>query len=625
MKGLQWYTSAFIIFAILISSILIPHNSYAQISVSGNQSGIWEAGSSFLVVGSVTVPSGDTLTIEPGVIVNVEQPSFSITVQGVLNASGTAADSIRFTSNDTTKAGGQWRGLEIRGGQGNFEYCVIEAAGDFSQFPGFTFAGLKTTGSSTLTISKSTIRKILNTHDTRTSYGLWVTGNSTATVTDLLVEDVQDDGIRIEFQSAATVTGTEVRNAGGDGLEINTNSVSVAISSITGNIFSNNGAYGARLISATKSPIFSDNTISGNGSGGLGVSGTFDQSIIWDVDTDLLKSTTINGGFTLTIPPGVVVEGIGLNTFLRIQGTLEAVGTETDSIVFTSDDAIKAGGQWRGIDIRRGIATMEYCLIEAAGDFSEFPGFTYAGLQAASGATLTISKSTIRKILNTHDTRTSYGLWVTGNSTATVTDLLVEDVQDDGIRIEFQSAATVTGTEVRNAGGDGLEINTNSVSVAISSITGNIFSNNGAYGARLISATKSPIFSDNTISGNGSGGLGVSGTFDQSIIWDVDTDLLKSTTINGGFTLTIPPGVVVEGIGLNTFLRIQGTLEAVGTEADSIVFTSDMITKMVDSGKASESKAAARAILNIALSRPPVIIPMAPQKQGGVFVQTCLQ
>lgn len=62
---------------------------YSQTNVSGNQSGIWtSADSPYSVIGNITVPPGEILTIEAGVTVSF-QGHYKITVLGTLNAQGT--------------------------------------------------------------------------------------------------------------------------------------------------------------------------------------------------------------------------------------------------------------------------------------------------------------------------------------------------------------------------------------------------------------------------------------------------------------------------------------------------------------------------------------------------------
>lgn len=64
--------------------------------VSGNVSGEWtKTGSPYMVIDNCTVPSGQTLTIQPGVIVIVEE-KISITINGRIIANGTTTENITF-------------------------------------------------------------------------------------------------------------------------------------------------------------------------------------------------------------------------------------------------------------------------------------------------------------------------------------------------------------------------------------------------------------------------------------------------------------------------------------------------------------------------------------------------
>ncbi|MDO9578441.1 MAG: choice-of-anchor Q domain-containing protein, partial [Candidatus Cloacimonadales bacterium] len=80
-------------FAYLFSQTTIP---------AGNVSGIWDlTGSPYLIEGEIEIPNGQTLTIDPGCLIEF-QGHYKFNVQGRLLAVGTEQDSIRFTVADTT-------------------------------------------------------------------------------------------------------------------------------------------------------------------------------------------------------------------------------------------------------------------------------------------------------------------------------------------------------------------------------------------------------------------------------------------------------------------------------------------------------------------------------------------
>jgi len=100
--------------------------------VSGNVSGVWDIGGSpYLLDGEVTVPAGQTLTIDPGVVV-FSNSWYGLHVQGTLRAIGTDTDSILFT---TTPVGFPpsnpgWKGIRFENAGNNNEiaYSIIENA-----------------------------------------------------------------------------------------------------------------------------------------------------------------------------------------------------------------------------------------------------------------------------------------------------------------------------------------------------------------------------------------------------------------------------------------------------------------------------------------------------------------
>jgi hypothetical protein len=72
------------------------------------------SGSPYVVTRDVQVGIGVFLTIEPGVVVKVVPGRTSLLVDGALVAQGNSTHIIRFTSNSTTPAMGDWENIQIR-------------------------------------------------------------------------------------------------------------------------------------------------------------------------------------------------------------------------------------------------------------------------------------------------------------------------------------------------------------------------------------------------------------------------------------------------------------------------------------------------------------------------------
>ncbi len=87
---------------------------------------------------------------------------------------------------------------------------------------------------------------------------------------------------------------------------------------------------------------------------GIMVSGVIDQDTTWSDTISVVGDVTINDGITLTIEPGSTIKFMG-HYKLNVQGRLLAVGTETDSILFTITDTTNftnmntTAGGWHGI------------------------------------------------------------------------------------------------------------------------------------------------------------------------------------------------------------------------------------------------------------------------------------
>jgi hypothetical protein len=95
---------------------------------AGNVSGIWTlVNSPYFVDGEITIPNGETLTIEPGVRI-VFTGHYKFNIQGRLLAIGTVNDTIRFTAQDPSTG---WHSLRFNNTPGSNDtskivYCSLK-------------------------------------------------------------------------------------------------------------------------------------------------------------------------------------------------------------------------------------------------------------------------------------------------------------------------------------------------------------------------------------------------------------------------------------------------------------------------------------------------------------------
>jgi subtilisin family serine protease len=115
-------------YAVTVSFTVTTASGIQQVSGVIPTDTTWTADIEYLVTGNILIPSGVTLTVEPGTMVRV-QGGKSFRVDGNLVANGEADALIRFTSAMQTpfSESDYWSGISfVNGGKGVFTYCWFE-------------------------------------------------------------------------------------------------------------------------------------------------------------------------------------------------------------------------------------------------------------------------------------------------------------------------------------------------------------------------------------------------------------------------------------------------------------------------------------------------------------------
>ena len=469
----------------------------------------------YLMLGTLTIPESYSLTINKGIVIKGFSSSHRFVVKGALMADGEdASNRIVITSakddkhgnpTDTNKDGtqsepdpGNWGGIIFEGTSADtslIQYCHLK----YGQMPSQYYNTQYLSGGTVTTVNASPT--IQNNIISNTRYGLYL------------------------FQASHPVIG---------GNEIT------------------NTQYTPIALSVSADPAFSGNSFLNTGWTALGIIGEklgFDGTIklrnVASYDSIayvLLNDLTINSGTYVDVDPGVVVKMNG-NSDIFVDGGFKAMGTENDTIIFTSihddnygnprdtedngDATSPARGNWGTIRFQAtsddAYDTLNYCMMLYGGAGSNgIINFTDAG-GTVSNTLLTDSYG--------------YGLRCEGTADPVCSNNVeIKNCRLDPIAMSLKSDPTFSFS--------GMKINANG---------------NGSNGIRILEGTLS---SDATLIRRDVGGI-------YNIAYIID-----NLTVSSGATLTIHPGVVIKFTRYTSRITVDGALVADGTPEEKIVFTS---------------------------------------------------
>lgn len=328
-----------------ISYLIVPPNT-TTLSASKT---LRQAHSPYIIAGATAIASGATLTIEPGVTVKVIN-SGSLTVNGILNAVGAAANPIVITSFQDDEYGGDLNG---------------DGSASWPQVNSWDFIALNSSGS-TLDYARVRYGGNYPSGPSLPPQGMFFVNGVSATVTNSTFEFFRDAGVSLHVSDG--VFRDNVVQAGTTTPASNAVSVGIRVSGspeISGNTVRNN-AFGvwvmenagtARILNNTFTAnisgavtlsnnsirtVLGGNTASGNRPhNGVIVSGTVTQPISLSADLPYIGVFTAQNA-TLTIPAGAVFKGRNTISFFGMTTVpFDIRGTAAAPVVFTSlaDDA----------------------------------------------------------------------------------------------------------------------------------------------------------------------------------------------------------------------------------------------------------------------------------------------
>lgn len=372
----------------------------------------WAASNQVFYINRVIIDKGDSLTIEPGVVVKLsedqaKQEGSGLDIYGTLTADGTSASPIVITSYYDDDFGGDT----------NFDGDSDGRIADDGDWQTITFHP----GSSGL-IDNCLIRY--------GEKGISI-NNASPTITDSEISYHSFRAIGIKGVSAPTIKGNTLQNNDHDDPDndqiggVITTGDEKATPIIENNTIYNNRNY-AIGITANNAGLIKNNNIIGNRYNAIKVCSDITKDVTWSETSApfyVSEALSVGDSPTWTIQPGVKIKS-NAPIYLNKWAKLVAIGNKDNPIIFTSyrDDSVggdtnadddyapAATGDWGGIAFNDGIneGTLKYVEISYGANgldcASASPTVTHAtitkcgtGINCRLGATPVITKSILSK------------------------------------------------------------------------------------------------------------------------------------------------------------------------------------------------------------------------------------
>jgi uncharacterized repeat protein (TIGR01451 family) len=387
---------------------------------NSNQPAVYETDGILEVLDDVT------LTLDPGVTMLFEA-DFGVRIYGTMNAIGTPAQAITFTS-IADSAAGEWGGIRFDGsgsyeGRGTFEYVTVRNGGD-------TFDSVSTNlavkHDGVITVSNSVVEDTSGT-------GIYVE-DALAWLEDLTVRNNSNAGISGALGGEMTVQNCECTDNGRYPIRVEARYAD----NLTNNTFTNNEhdrIYVYTSSSDSNKQVSRDSTWSNS-----------NHPAIYEIGGTL----EVVDDVTLTVQPDVTML-FQNNQGAMIYGSVTAVGTITQPITFTS--VISGAGQWGGLRFNGdgaddGHGRLEHVIISNGGDYLDSAS---VNLSVKHSDVFTLSHSLI-----TNSRRD--GIYVEDSSPIWFEDTTIRDNSRDGMRFAAGNQGTIQSCQIMNNGQDGIYI-----------------------------------------------------------------------------------------------------------------------------------------------------------------------
>ncbi len=571
---------------------------------------------------SLKVDAGATLTLQPGISIKGSLVYGPLIVNGTLNAQGTAANPITFSSWSDDSDGYDTNGDGPSQGRSNvkdWDGITINATSGATTILDHTRVsyadeGVVINGGASPTISNSELSH-------NQFYGIQVSAGGAPPIHHDAFSANGDYGVWYSASSGqsgaidihdnvVTGNGPGGTSAGG-GIQISGASNAITGTSFASNSFAGNTGEAARYDIGTSNalpPDISSSTLSQsnpNTKQGIFLQGRVAANATWGGGPFVALGTNtgstslkVDAGVTLTLQPGTSIKGSLVYGSLIVNGTLDARGTAASPITFSSwsddSDGYDTNGDgpsqgrinvkdWDGITINgtSGATTiLDHTRVSYADE----------GVVINGGASPTISNSEL-----SHNQ--FYGIQVNAGGAPPIHHDAFSDNGDYGISYSAaggQSGAINIHDNVVTANGPGgtaaaggIQISGASNTITGTSFARNSFAGNTGEAARYDIGTSNalpPDISSSTLSQsnpNTKQGIFLQGRVAANATWSGGPFVVLGTNtgttslkIDAGATLTLQPGTSIKGANTYSKINVNGQIYAQGSGSSPVVFTS---------------------------------------------------